>query len=110
MKRVRYAGGAFVTSDEVADAVVAYAAALARAGQADAVDILARAESGDLESVTLLIGPSSQLMVEPADGDEIDATDLLADLRQRTRAARRTTDAKPALDQPGNPPEYLPEL
>ena len=73
MKRILYAGGSFLTGDRIAEAVLEYAAELANAGKATKIDVPALDLEQHPEKVSLVIGPSSQLMAEPVSvGQEID--------------------------------------
>lgn len=63
MKRILYANGSVLTGDDMARLVVKYATALAQAGTADSISVPAMKENS-LRVVELLIGPSSQLIVE----------------------------------------------
>ncbi|MDM4764197.1 hypothetical protein QT381_14405 [Galbitalea sp. SE-J8] len=70
MQRVFYAGGSFLTSDQIAEALFDYAAALATSPLADVVHVPIVDERSTRQSVaTLLIGPASQLMSMAADID-----------------------------------------
>jgi hypothetical protein len=75
MKRIAYAGIVVITGDRIADAIISYAAALARQGGADAVSIPAVDEEGNETSAQILIGPASQLVVEPVDTGTAELTD-----------------------------------
>jgi hypothetical protein len=67
MKRILYANGSVLTGDAIAHSVVQYATTLAKVGSADA--ILVPAVQGDGGTVEMLIGPSSQLIIEDAGQD-----------------------------------------
>jgi len=88
MKTINYAGGAVLTSDAIADAVVDYAAALAKAGSSEELTIPVVLEDGSSSEASLLLGPASQLVASP----ELDphgelADDALVDeIRARTEA------------------------
>lgn len=60
MKRVVYAGGSFLTTDELADAVLELTAALGRHGTADMV-IVPTATGVEGSTIEIVIGPASQL-------------------------------------------------
>ena len=72
MKRILYASGSVLTGDAVAHSVVQYATTLARAGTADTITIPVVKDSESM-TVEMLIGPSSQLMLEDAGRDPDDA-------------------------------------
>lgn len=91
MRRVSYAGETFITSDEVADAVLEYAAALSNADRAATLEVPTIGEGGPT-TVKLLIGPASQVVSEPvageavtSEGAELDARTFLADVREAIR-------------------------
>jgi hypothetical protein len=89
MKRILYAGGSFLTGDDIADAVMDYAAELANAGKAAKLVVPALDLEQRPEFVSLVIGPSSQLMAEPvATGREIDDEEFTDALLLRTRLLR----------------------
>jgi len=86
MKRIRYAGGSFVTGDAIADAMLDFAAELANAGKAAKLVVPSLDLEQRAEVVALVIGPSSQLLAEPVAGDsEMLDEDFTAELRLRTR-------------------------
>lgn len=86
MKRISYAGNSVLTGDEIADAVVNYAEALARHDSAATIDMPVRAADGSVVTASLLIGPASQLVSMPEPQAEGDLTDerLVHDLERRT--------------------------
>lgn len=67
MKRIYYASGSVVTSDRTADAVVAYAQALAARESSDTIDIPIFAAGAHAGRAQLVVGPASQLMVVTED-------------------------------------------
>ncbi len=90
MKRVAYAGGSFLTGDTIADALLDYAAVLARAGQADRVTVPGIGADDRVTEFDMVVGPASQLIAEAVElaGEELDAPDFVADLEVRARRAR----------------------
>jgi hypothetical protein len=91
MRRVSYAGGFLDTSDEIAAAVLDYAATLANHDRADTIHVPALDLPGGAETVELLIGPASQLVSSPID-DERDTppgAEFLADLVARADRLER---------------------
>lgn len=62
-----YAGDTFITGDDIADAVLVYARALAASGTAATIDIPIYHPEKGLSEVSLLIGPASQIAAEPVD-------------------------------------------
>lgn len=85
MKRIHYAGGTLVTGDDLADAVLIYAQALANSGKADAVTVPILLPDDSVVDATMLLGPASQLVgfTERTQHEDIVDEDLLKDIRQR---------------------------
>jgi hypothetical protein len=73
MKRLSYGGESVFTGDAIADAVLAYAEALANRQSSATITIPARLKSGQRTEVNLLVGPASQIvaMHEDVEGEEI---------------------------------------
>lgn len=90
MKRITYAGGSIVTGDRLADVIMDYAAALARADLADHVRIPALSPDERITEYDLLIGPASQLIAEHVDipVEELVDEDLVTELDRRARMVR----------------------
>lgn len=87
MKRIHYAGASLVTGDGVAEAVLRYAAALARAGSAEEIEVPSITEDGSRENVMLLVGPASQLLAEDeASPFELEDASFATELEGKTRA------------------------
>ena len=87
MKRISYSGEVLVTGDAIAEALVGYAAALARANSSDSVTIPTRSESGT-HPVTFLVGPASQIVVTDVEddaGQELIDDAVVNELTSRTR-------------------------
>jgi len=90
MKRVLYAGGSFLTGDDIADAVLDYAAELANAGKAARLDVPALDLEQQPERVSLVIGPASQLLSEPiAVGQELEDPPFTQRVRRQTHVLQR---------------------
>jgi hypothetical protein len=87
MRRIRYAGGTLVTSDEAAAALCDYAAELANAGRAAAIVIPALDEAGMRSDVEIVIGPASQVFSEPAEssGEEPPSQEFVTQVRDQTK-------------------------
>lgn len=97
MKRVLYAGGAFLTDDAVATALTSYAAALARVDSADTVIVPGLNEQGVSHDVEVLLGPASQMLIEDADVvGVIESAAFVGDLKLRGDKLH-----SPALDGAG---------
>jgi hypothetical protein len=74
MKNIRYDGSTILTSDDVADAVIEYAEALSSGGRSDTIEVPAIAPDGTMTTTKILIGPSSELVIEDTDDDELEVT------------------------------------
>ena len=90
MKRIGYAGGGFLTGDRIADALLEYAALLARAGTADRVSVPGLGEDDRVTEFDLVVGPASQLIAESVEfaGTELEDDALVDELQVRGRRAR----------------------
>jgi hypothetical protein len=88
MKNIHYDSSVILTSDDVADAVIEYAAALSGGDRADTVEVPAVAPDGTMTTTKILIGPASELVVEDADEDELETDHTV--FVDRLRAAART--------------------
>ena len=73
MKRVHYVDDSFLTGDELADALLEYAEALAKQSTSASIDVPALLADGSTGMVKVLVGPASQLFAvpEPPTGDEL---------------------------------------
>jgi glycine/D-amino acid oxidase-like deaminating enzyme len=99
VKRLRYAGGSFVTGDRIADAVLAYAAELANAGKAVKLDVPAMDLEQQRERVSIVIGPASQIIAEPVVlGVEMDDEIFTEQLRRKTSVLQSKTGTGQAGD------------
>ncbi|MDA3804720.1 hypothetical protein PED38_07915 [Clavibacter sp. CT19] len=90
---IHYADGRYLTGDDIASAVVECAQALAREGTAAAtVEVPVRLPEGGVGTIEILIGPASQIVVEPAGSsdDELRDTDAVERIRARTVRARQS--------------------
>ena len=88
MKNIRYDSAIILTSDDVADAVIEYAAALSGGDRADTVEVPAVAPDGMMTTTKILIGPASELVVEDADADKLEMENT--EFVERLRAAAET--------------------
>jgi hypothetical protein len=75
MKNIRYDNTVILTSDDVADAVIEYAAALSSGDRSDTIEVPAIAVDGTMTTTKILIGPTSELVIEDADDDELELDD-----------------------------------
>ena len=99
MKRILYAGGSFLTGDAIAHTVLEYAAELANAGKAAKIDVPALDLEQRPEQVSLVVGPSSQMLAEPVSlGQELDDDDFTENLRRLTRVLQ----SKPGTGESGD--------
>lgn len=108
---IHYADGRYLTGDDIAQAVVDCAQALAREGQAaDTVRVPVRLPEGGVGEIELLIGPASQIVVEPAgpSDEELRDPEAVARIRELTIRARQsqsgtsvTTDRQDGAVVPG---------
>lgn len=91
MREVVYAGGSFVTSDEIAEALLDYASELANVERAATIRVPAVGAVGDTREVTVVIGPASQLMSETVESAVTppDGATFVADIAERTRELHR---------------------
>ncbi|MGO4299054.1 hypothetical protein [Leifsonia sp. RAF41] len=87
MRKIVYAGSTFYTGDLLAEALLEYAAALARADTAATIFIPALDEDGTRGEIEVLIGPASQLATQPSDGGWPEVVDDVALARLRTLTA-----------------------
>lgn len=69
MKLIHYAGDELITGDAIADAVLEYAAALARTEGSVTLEVPVRFPDGHSASAVMLIGPASQLVAVPHDSE-----------------------------------------
>lgn len=92
MKLVSYAGQQVVTTDDVADALVALAAAIASEGESAALR-LPIVIDGKKDSADLIVGVGNDLLVGPqtSDGDDPDFSDEAAEIRRHPLFPQRAT-------------------
>ena len=91
MQRITYAGGAFITGDDIAEAVVEHAETLARHGMVEVVDLQVRRDDGSPGRARLLLGQALPIasehvdVIDPFDGGDLLDEEGVAGLRSRTR-------------------------
>jgi len=93
MHRIHYGAVAYITGDEIARAVLDYAALLARGGEAEIVAMPVREPDGALREVRMLVGsalPIAATDIGPGNPEELHDELLIADLGRRTAARRHT--------------------
>lgn len=106
MDRINYAGESFLTGSAIARALLDYAQALAEVGSSGTADIPTVDVNGREGSVTVLVGPASQLISATIDSDHPEPADEGLVEQLHTRAADlRTQGATTARPQvPESPP------
>ncbi|NUT58169.1 MAG: hypothetical protein HOQ00_04900 [Agromyces sp.] len=93
MHRIHYGAVAYLTGDEIARAVLDYAAVLVRTGDADVVALPVREPDHSLREVRMLLGvgmPIAATDIGPGNPEELHDEVLIADLGRRTAARRHT--------------------
>jgi hypothetical protein len=87
MKNLVYGSGRVLTGDAIAEAVLAYSAALAGHSTTDLVDVPTADTDGAAATVRMLLGPGMPVMVETAPDDELEPEDdaFVTELARRTR-------------------------
>ena len=85
-----YAGGEYLTGDEIALALLEYSESLAEVGEAATVEIPIVGKGGKLVHATFLIGPSSQIVATDFETDDEELVDsvVVDELRLLTRRLR----------------------
>lgn len=98
MKQIVTIFGAFLTGDQIADAVSRYARALSKAHDSDVVDLPYRAEGGDVRSVALQVGWLVDLGVVALDhpGEELHDAELVEALDSWSGQRERWCNDEPA--------------
>lgn len=103
MKYIVYGENRVMTGNEIAKAVLAYAAALGQNGSTDIVDVPTADEQGFASTTEVLLGPASQIMVEDCPDDELEIEDdaLVSELARRATAVggARFVDAASATSK-----------
>jgi hypothetical protein len=103
MRRVTYAGESFVTTDDVADALFDFIAALDRGSAGESIEIPALTAVGEVQSVRMLVWPGSELFsvdyrleqqFDESTGDAIAAE--LRDRSARLHAVRTNSAGGPS--------------
>jgi hypothetical protein len=91
MKRVSYAGTSFVTGSEIAEALLAFIAALGLSGESAQVTIPALDLDSVPTTVDLVIGPASEIVALqlPVSGDELRDDAVVQYLHDRARDLAR---------------------
>lgn len=100
MKHVTYADEAVLMDDAAADALLQYARLIADTGRADAVTLRAIRPDGNAVDVSFLLSPSTTLLVQSTNSENLTTANdgAVADLRGRIAAIE-----SPPLAQPDEP-------
>lgn len=87
MKHVIYGLSAVITTDDVADALIHYAAIVAQAQASDVVAVPTVDLAGYPEVTSIVLGPGVPVLVSGAPDDELETPhpDFVNDLTNRTR-------------------------
>ncbi len=103
MQEIIYAGESFITSNAIAQAVLAYSQALALNDLSDRVTIPVVDGGGDVVDTTLLIGPASQLVAQETLYSETELPEeVVAELEEKRAKLldRQPVRAETAPDSP----------
>jgi hypothetical protein len=88
MQRLHYTGDTLLVADEVAEALLAYASALADAKTSDVIVIPVVDDAGHANRAEVLLGPASQLYTTPVPDMPEPAVDTAMIRELRARSAR----------------------
>ena len=102
VKLLIYAGGEYMTGDDIATALLAYSEALADNDTAESVEIPILDTDGTRQTAIFLLGPASQIVAKNVDTDHEELVDQAAvdELRTRTQALRPVGKPTAARDEP----------
>ncbi len=103
MRILSYSGESVVTTNGVSEAVVDYTRALIADNSADVVEIPVLFDDEEL-TASMILGPSSQLIVVPSHGVDVELRDemTIARLRAKTAALGPHTVVATESEIPGN--------
>ncbi|MFP3465351.1 hypothetical protein [Leifsonia sp. SIMBA_070] len=107
MRRITYAGTWFDTGDDIAEALLYYAKALAYNNVADTVAVPGRSATGDAGIVEVIIGPASQIVSAPIEfvGESFDDPAVIAELERKTSSLQpRRPLTEPEVSTGGEAP------
>lgn len=113
MRRISTGVEQLLTSDEIADAVLDYAGALARASSADTITVPIVVDDGDIDDARLLLGPASQITIVPDGGTEVDlpgAREVVDELRLRIARLEPRSIPDDVDPHAGNRGTYFPDF
>jgi hypothetical protein len=99
MRCITYAGETLVTTDPIAAALVELTAALAKAGQAEAVVIPIIMDDGEIGEASLIVGAGNDVLSVPTDweGEEPDfgVYELMLRMHETFPVPAATPDSEP---------------
>jgi hypothetical protein len=103
MKHITFGDKSLLVGDEVADALLTYAAFLASDARGDTVEIHAISSDGDEVTATFLLGPGVTMMAETAhtslpEPDNSAALEYIERAQIRSTVSADTTDDSLVLD------------
>jgi hypothetical protein len=100
MQKIVYAGGEFLTGDEIATALLEYSRALGQEDTAQIVEIPIVEQDGSRGTAKFLIGPASQIVIKSARTGFEELTDHDVVERLRSLARRVHFPEASTLDEP----------
>ena len=101
MKHIAYGESELATDDRLADLVLEYATLLAQSGSADTIEIPGRLPSGEIGTMSLLVGPASQITAWSDDEViDLDVTAAVADVERRIRLLSGSIGTSDGQDGP----------
>lgn len=102
MKRVRYAGGSFVTTEATASVLIRYATALGKLGRTDSVTVPCIDPGDEIGETIVLIGPSSEMMVQDEGAAEVALDDraVVASMESSLAALTDSHPVEPLREDP----------
>ncbi len=97
MMRVSYAGASFLTSDDIANGLFRFVAALGENHEAESLEIPAFTDDGKAVLVRMVVGPASELVGVPEESvlEEPNTVDFVSELHKRTLAL---SSPRPVID------------
>jgi hypothetical protein len=103
VRRISYAETVLGTDEHLGDLLLEYAALLARTSSADTVTVPCRIHGGEVEPVSILVGPASQIAAWSDDEPfGADVSSAVADLERRIADAGGATRPEPEAIGPGS--------
>ena len=95
MKLVIYAGGEYLTGDEIAEALIDLSEALADDGSAETIDLPFIDRDGTRQTASFLVGPASQIVAKTIseESEELRDPDAVERIQARIRGLHATAAA-----------------